>query len=163
MIIRCAFSYLTATSLIREIAYFTTCPIPYGHITLYILLLWGGCIIMPWILPQWNWRFYTLWQICSTCGFKSFCLRTLFLSPFSTYYLLFCRSCGSAVGFILYSSGSDLAYLRDLFCFFKDRIMWWVHCIPWSVTSQVVASHCTTSLQLTKVVWLFSEHIGVGY
>ncbi|RLW10476.1 hypothetical protein DV515_00002303 [Chloebia gouldiae] len=41
----------------------------------------------------------------------------------STYYLLFCRSCGLAVGFILYSSGSDLAHLRDLFCFFKDRIM----------------------------------------
>ncbi|XP_021389128.2 protein Mis18-beta [Lonchura striata] len=40
-----------------------------------------------------------------------------------TYYLLFCRSCGSAVGFILYSSGSDLVYLRDLFCFFKDSIM----------------------------------------
>nr|XP_004174580.4 protein Mis18-beta [Taeniopygia guttata] len=40
-----------------------------------------------------------------------------------TYYLLFCRSCGSAVGFILYSTGSELAYLRDLFCFFKDRIM----------------------------------------
>ncbi|NXB34214.1 MS18B protein, partial [Eulacestoma nigropectus] len=39
------------------------------------------------------------------------------------YYLLSCRSCGLAVGFILYSSGSDLAYLRDLFCFFKDSIM----------------------------------------
>ncbi|XP_041257737.1 protein Mis18-beta [Onychostruthus taczanowskii] len=39
------------------------------------------------------------------------------------YYLLLCRSCGLAVGFILYSSGSDLAHLRDLFCFFKDSIM----------------------------------------
>ncbi|XP_037994907.1 protein Mis18-beta isoform X1 [Motacilla alba alba] len=39
------------------------------------------------------------------------------------YYLLFCRCCGSSVGFILYSSGSDLAHLRDLFCFFKDSIM----------------------------------------
>ncbi|NXU40710.1 MS18B protein, partial [Drymodes brunneopygia] len=45
------------------------------------------------------------------------------LSPFSAYYLLSCRSCGMAVGFILYSSGSDLAYLRGLFCFFKDRII----------------------------------------
>ncbi|KAF2980025.1 hypothetical protein EK904_009459 [Melospiza melodia maxima] len=41
----------------------------------------------------------------------------------SAYYLLFCRSCGLAVGFILYSSGSELAHLRDLFCFFKDSIM----------------------------------------
>ncbi|KAL2303551.1 hypothetical protein Nmel_008823 [Mimus melanotis] len=39
------------------------------------------------------------------------------------YYLLSCRSCGLAVGFILHSSGSDLAYLRDLFCFFKDSII----------------------------------------
>ncbi|NXP69321.1 MS18B protein, partial [Chloropsis cyanopogon] len=39
------------------------------------------------------------------------------------YYLLSCRSCGLAVGFILYSSGSDLAYLRDLFCFFKNSII----------------------------------------
>ncbi|NXM42898.1 MS18B protein, partial [Gymnorhina tibicen] len=45
------------------------------------------------------------------------------LSPFSAYYLLSCRSCGMALGFILYSSGSDLAYLRGLFCFFKDRII----------------------------------------
>ncbi|KAM3671370.1 protein Mis18-beta [Ammospiza maritima maritima] len=41
----------------------------------------------------------------------------------SAYYLLFCRSCGLAVGFILYSSGNELAHLRDLFCFFKDSIM----------------------------------------
>ncbi|NXQ28003.1 MS18B protein, partial [Alaudala cheleensis] len=39
------------------------------------------------------------------------------------YYLLSCRSCGLAVGFILYSSGSDLAHLRGLFCFFKDSII----------------------------------------
>ncbi|NXW78562.1 MS18B protein, partial [Hirundo rustica] len=39
------------------------------------------------------------------------------------YYLLYCRSCGLALGFILYSSGSDLAYLRGLFCFFKNSIM----------------------------------------
>ncbi|NWV68101.1 MS18B protein, partial [Malurus elegans] len=39
------------------------------------------------------------------------------------YYLLSCRSCGLAVGFILYSSASDLAYLRGLFCFFKDSIV----------------------------------------
>ncbi|NXB25539.1 MS18B protein, partial [Rhagologus leucostigma] len=45
------------------------------------------------------------------------------LSPFSAYYLLSCRSCGLAVGFILYSSGNDLAYLRGLFCFFKDSII----------------------------------------
>ncbi|NXH38964.1 MS18B protein, partial [Dicaeum eximium] len=40
-----------------------------------------------------------------------------------TYYLLCCRSCGLAVGFILHSSGSDLAYLRDLFCLFKNSII----------------------------------------
>ncbi|NWS27968.1 MS18B protein, partial [Polioptila caerulea] len=45
------------------------------------------------------------------------------LSPSSAYYLLCCRSCGLAVGFILHSSGSDLAYLRGLFCFFKDCII----------------------------------------
>ncbi|NXM63118.1 MS18B protein, partial [Illadopsis cleaveri] len=49
--------------------------------------------------------------------------NTFSLSPFSAYYLLSCRSCGLAVGFILYSSGSDLAYLRGLFCFFKDSII----------------------------------------
>ncbi|NWH84665.1 MS18B protein, partial [Aegithalos caudatus] len=38
------------------------------------------------------------------------------------YYLLSCQSCGLAVGFILCSSGSDLAYLRGLFCFFKESI-----------------------------------------
>ncbi|NWV56207.1 MS18B protein, partial [Daphoenositta chrysoptera] len=42
------------------------------------------------------------------------------------YYLLSCRSCGLTVGFILYSSGSDLAYLRGLFCFFKDSIICYV-------------------------------------
>ncbi|NXQ55948.1 MS18B protein, partial [Anthoscopus minutus] len=40
-----------------------------------------------------------------------------------TYYLLSCRSCGLALGFSLYSSDSDLAYLRGLFCFFKNSIM----------------------------------------
>ncbi|XP_058685209.1 protein Mis18-beta isoform X2 [Poecile atricapillus] len=40
-----------------------------------------------------------------------------------TYYLLTCRSCGLAVGFILYSCDSNLAYLRGLFCFFKDSII----------------------------------------
>ncbi|XP_075283132.1 protein Mis18-beta [Opisthocomus hoazin] len=40
-----------------------------------------------------------------------------------TYNVLSCRSCGSVVGFILYSSSSDLAYLRGFFCFFKDSIL----------------------------------------
>ncbi|NWH58512.1 MS18B protein, partial [Geococcyx californianus] len=39
------------------------------------------------------------------------------------YYALTCQSCGSAVGFILYSAPSNLAYLRGLFCFFKDSIL----------------------------------------
>ncbi|NXF77145.1 MS18B protein, partial [Sclerurus mexicanus] len=39
------------------------------------------------------------------------------------YNALSCRSCGLAVGFILYSAPSDLASLRGLFCFFKDRIL----------------------------------------
>ncbi|NWV40067.1 MS18B protein, partial [Grantiella picta] len=39
------------------------------------------------------------------------------------YYLLTCRSCGLAVGFILHSSASDLAHLRGLFCFFKKSII----------------------------------------
>ncbi|NXF33745.1 MS18B protein, partial [Nyctibius bracteatus] len=39
------------------------------------------------------------------------------------YHELSCRSCGSIVGFILYSSSSDLAYLRGFFCFFKDSIL----------------------------------------
>ncbi|NWI97732.1 MS18B protein, partial [Pitta sordida] len=39
------------------------------------------------------------------------------------YYALSCRSCGLAVGFILYSAASDLAHLRGLFCFFKDSIV----------------------------------------
>ncbi|NWS69899.1 MS18B protein, partial [Crotophaga sulcirostris] len=42
------------------------------------------------------------------------------------YYALTCQSCGLAVGFILYSAPSDLAYLRGLFCFFKDRILCYV-------------------------------------
>ncbi|NXU55767.1 MS18B protein, partial [Turnix velox] len=43
-----------------------------------------------------------------------------------SYFALFCQSCGSNVGFILYSSSSDLAYLRGLFCFFKKSIMCYV-------------------------------------
>ncbi|XP_027498101.1 protein Mis18-beta [Corapipo altera] len=39
------------------------------------------------------------------------------------YNALSCRSCGLSVGFILHSAASDLAYLRGLFCFFKDRIL----------------------------------------
>ncbi|NXA24072.1 MS18B protein, partial [Ibidorhyncha struthersii] len=39
------------------------------------------------------------------------------------YNVLSCRSCGSIVGFILYSASSDLAYLRGFFCFFKDSIL----------------------------------------
>ncbi|NWU54595.1 MS18B protein, partial [Dromas ardeola] len=39
------------------------------------------------------------------------------------YNALSCQSCGSNVGFILYSAPSDLAYLRGLFCFFKDSII----------------------------------------
>ncbi|XP_059675905.1 LOW QUALITY PROTEIN: protein Mis18-beta [Gavia stellata] len=38
------------------------------------------------------------------------------------YNALSCRSCGLIVGFILYSTSSDLAYLRGCFCFFKDSI-----------------------------------------
>ncbi|NXG28172.1 MS18B protein, partial [Dromaius novaehollandiae] len=40
-----------------------------------------------------------------------------------TFNALFCRSCGLIVGFILYSTFSDLAYLRGFFCFFKDSIL----------------------------------------
>ncbi|NXI41267.1 MS18B protein, partial [Galbula dea] len=39
------------------------------------------------------------------------------------YYALSCRSCGLVVGFILYSTARDLAYLRGFFCFFKDSIL----------------------------------------
>ncbi|NWR75028.1 MS18B protein, partial [Centropus unirufus] len=39
------------------------------------------------------------------------------------YYGLSCRSCGLAVGIILYSTPRRLAYLRGLFCFFKDCIL----------------------------------------
>ncbi|NXX17618.1 MS18B protein, partial [Podargus strigoides] len=39
------------------------------------------------------------------------------------YNTLSCQSCGSVVGFILYSASSDLAYLRGFFCFFKDSII----------------------------------------
>ncbi|NXJ74984.1 MS18B protein, partial [Trogon melanurus] len=39
------------------------------------------------------------------------------------YKILSCRSCGLIVGLILHSSARDLAYLRGLFCFFKDRII----------------------------------------
>ncbi|XP_010578506.1 protein Mis18-beta [Haliaeetus albicilla] len=39
------------------------------------------------------------------------------------YNALSCRLCGLTVGFILYSASKDLAYLRGLFCFFKDRIL----------------------------------------
>nr|XP_013814771.1 PREDICTED: protein Mis18-beta [Apteryx mantelli mantelli] len=40
-----------------------------------------------------------------------------------TFNALSCRSCGLIVGFILYSTFSDLAYLRGFFCFFKDSIL----------------------------------------
>ncbi|XP_035395624.1 LOW QUALITY PROTEIN: protein Mis18-beta [Cygnus atratus] len=39
------------------------------------------------------------------------------------YNALYCRLCGSMVGFILYSAFSNLAYLRGLFCFFKESIL----------------------------------------
>uniref|UniRef100_A0A6J0TQN5 Protein Mis18-beta isoform X2 n=1 Tax=Pogona vitticeps TaxID=103695 RepID=A0A6J0TQN5_9SAUR len=39
-----------------------------------------------------------------------------------TYNMLNCRSCGTGVGFKLYCSKS-LAYLRGLFCLFKDSII----------------------------------------
>ncbi|XP_030337450.1 protein Mis18-beta isoform X2 [Strigops habroptila] len=39
------------------------------------------------------------------------------------YNTLACRLCGLIVGFILYSAPRDLAYLRGLFCFFKDSIL----------------------------------------
>ncbi|XP_050191359.1 protein Mis18-beta [Myiozetetes cayanensis] len=39
------------------------------------------------------------------------------------YNALSCRSCGLSVGFILHSAASDMAHLRGLFCFFKDRIL----------------------------------------
>ncbi|KAK2533173.1 Oip5 [Columba livia] len=38
------------------------------------------------------------------------------------YTSLSCQSCGSIVGLILYSASSALAYLRGLFCFFKNSI-----------------------------------------
>ncbi|XP_019374584.1 PREDICTED: protein Mis18-beta [Gavialis gangeticus] len=40
-----------------------------------------------------------------------------------TYNALYCRSCGVILGFNLYSSSSDLAYLRGFFCLFKDCIL----------------------------------------
>ncbi|XP_068017538.1 protein Mis18-beta [Melanerpes formicivorus] len=39
------------------------------------------------------------------------------------YYSLCCQSCGSVVGFMLYSTARDLAALRGLFCLFKDSIL----------------------------------------
>ncbi|XP_029863092.1 LOW QUALITY PROTEIN: protein Mis18-beta [Aquila chrysaetos chrysaetos] len=42
------------------------------------------------------------------------------------YNALSCRLCGLTVGFILYSASKDLAYLRGLFCFFKDRILCYI-------------------------------------
>ncbi|NXN43493.1 MS18B protein, partial [Rhinoptilus africanus] len=39
------------------------------------------------------------------------------------YNALSCQSCGSNVGFILYSAPRDLACLRGLFCLFKDSII----------------------------------------
>uniref|UniRef100_A0A8B9QS96 Opa interacting protein 5 n=1 Tax=Anas platyrhynchos TaxID=8839 RepID=A0A8B9QS96_ANAPL len=39
------------------------------------------------------------------------------------YNALYCRLCGSMVGFILYSAFSNLAHLRGLFCFFKESIL----------------------------------------
>ncbi|XP_074853125.1 protein Mis18-beta [Carettochelys insculpta] len=39
------------------------------------------------------------------------------------YYALYCRSCGITVGFSLYSAFTALAYLRGLFCLFKDSIL----------------------------------------
>uniref|UniRef100_A0A8C2TUP4 Opa interacting protein 5 n=1 Tax=Coturnix japonica TaxID=93934 RepID=A0A8C2TUP4_COTJA len=47
-------------------------------------------------------------------------LHELILCP--TYNTLSCRSCGSAVGIVLYSAFRELAYLRGFFCFFKDSI-----------------------------------------
>ncbi|XP_054018123.1 protein Mis18-beta [Dryobates pubescens] len=39
------------------------------------------------------------------------------------YYSLGCQSCGSVVGFMLYSTARDLASLRGFFCLFKDNIL----------------------------------------
>uniref|UniRef100_A0A8C9LF56 Mis18 domain-containing protein n=1 Tax=Pavo cristatus TaxID=9049 RepID=A0A8C9LF56_PAVCR len=44
------------------------------------------------------------------------------------YNTLSCQSCGSVVGFVLYSAFRDLAHLRGFFCFFKNSIFWWVPC-----------------------------------
>uniref|UniRef100_U3J1K8 Protein yippee-like n=1 Tax=Anas platyrhynchos platyrhynchos TaxID=8840 RepID=U3J1K8_ANAPP len=43
------------------------------------------------------------------------------------YNALYCRLCGSMVGFILYSAFSNLAHLRGLFCFFKEKKLVMVH------------------------------------
>ncbi|NXN18871.1 MS18B protein, partial [Indicator maculatus] len=39
------------------------------------------------------------------------------------YYSLSCQSCGSTLGFVLYSTARHLACLRGFFCLFKDSIL----------------------------------------
>uniref|UniRef100_A0A8B9UHE6 Protein yippee-like n=1 Tax=Anas zonorhyncha TaxID=75864 RepID=A0A8B9UHE6_9AVES len=86
------------------------------------------------------------------------------------YNALYCRLCGSMVGFILYSAFSNLAHLRGLFCFFKESILCYL--LKNNITieaSKVNFPALTLKEQLGKVrflhdfVWKIARNTIFGY
>uniref|UniRef100_A0A8C9G8F8 Mis18 domain-containing protein n=1 Tax=Pavo cristatus TaxID=9049 RepID=A0A8C9G8F8_PAVCR len=72
------------------------------------------------------------------------------------YNTLSCQSCGSVVGFVLYSAFRDLAHLRGFFCFFKNSIFWWVPC---PLKESLVVAHMRVELLMKKVEQLKQSNV----
>lgn len=148
------FSSLIASSLIREITSFTTCPISYGHVGFAHIFL-RRCYYALDFDPTELKILYPLTNMQHLCFQK-----LLFENTFA--FLLLVLIIYYPVGHVAWPWASFLSLLSVTWhisetCSVSSRTASsGEYTAPlWSLTSLVVVSYCTSSLHLTKVAFGF--------